>query len=397
VRARLLLLVIIPTISAIALGGISVSSSVRSAYADQRVETLATVSQWVVPLAQALENERDQTVFYISLAAGGRADALAGHAATAAAALSVVNRAFSTTDRFAAPLRSLAAQIGSAYSPQTRQAASTALTAMSGLQQLRDVSVGTKLPALVVVQEYTHLINEVLALDAQIAQLASDPALAQTVRVLGLVSAMQEQASQQRAILAAALLQRGFGPGALPLLQAAQSGQQSNLAAFDLSASAGQQRLWNTSVDKSFVYLADSEELQAISLQNATGSLASDPTTPADWFGAMSNTVDVQMSSVTRQLAAAIAGRASVLYDGAVRSAITVGLLLVVVAVVLTVFLGPSVARRLLRSRHYGRRNPARLLRLAGPGRRSQPIRDIESLGEEPGDGGRPADGTVSR
>ena len=99
--------------------------------------------------------------------------------------------------------------------------------------------------------------------------------------VLGLVSAMQEVASEQRAILAAALWQKFFGPGQLAALQAAQSAQQSDQASFDIAASVQQQQLWNTSINKSFVYQANSEELQAISLQDNQQSLATDPISPA--------------------------------------------------------------------------------------------------------------------
>ena len=168
----------------------------------------------------------------------------------AALQLSVVDRAVSSTDQSVARVRAVADQIDGSYSAQTQQAAATALTALNGLQYLRHSSIDTQLPLLVVVQKYTQVINDVLALDDQNAQGSSDPTLAQTVRVLGLVSAMQEEASEQRAILAAALLQGKFGPGELAALDAAQSAQQSNLAAFDISASVGQRLLWNNSVDR---------------------------------------------------------------------------------------------------------------------------------------------------
>jgi hypothetical protein len=202
-------------------------------------------------------------------ASGGRGYGLSANPAVrsnAALQLSVVDRAVSSTDQSVTRVRAVASQIDSSYSAQTQQAAATALTALNGLAYLRHSSIDTQLPLLVVVQKYTQVINDVLALDDQNAQGSNDPTLAQTVRVLGLVSAMQEEASEQRAILAAALLQGKFGPGELAALDAAQSAQQSNLAAFDISASVGQRLRWNNSVDGSFTYLANSEELQAISL-----------------------------------------------------------------------------------------------------------------------------------
>ena len=74
VRSRLLLLITIPTLTAVALGGIRIASSVQSALAYQRVLQLTTLSSDITALAQRLEDERDQTVYYIALGgAGGRA------------------------------------------------------------------------------------------------------------------------------------------------------------------------------------------------------------------------------------------------------------------------------------------------------------------------------------
>ncbi len=356
VRSRLLVLIVIPTASALALGSISITTSVRNALAYQRVETLARLGRHIVTLAQALEDERDQIVVYIAMgaSAGGRDAYLGGHKSDAAPQLSVIAKEFGATNRSAAQVRGMARQIGSSYSAQARQSASVALTALSGLASLRTVATTTKLPALVVVQEYTGVIDDVLALNDQIAQAANDPALGQTVQVLSLVSAMQEVASQQRAILAAALWQKSFGPGQLAALEAAQSAQQSEQASFDIAASIGQQRLWNTSINKSFVYQANAEELQAISLQESRASLASDPISPADWYGAMSNAVDVQMGSVTRALTNVIIARAGVLRKGAILTALIIGvgvLVLLVLALILTMIVGRSMVRPLRRLR----------------------------------------------
>ena len=358
VRSRLLLLIAIPTLIAVVLGGIGIASSLRSAQSYQRVESLANLGQQIIVLTQALEEERDQTAFYIALGAnGGRAagvSAIPSVRSQAALELSVITRSKNATDLALATVSDLSGQIGDSYSAQTQQAAATARAALGELPYLRTVSIGTALPALVVVQKYTQLIDDVLALNDQIAQSASDPQLAQTVRVLGLVSAMKEQASQQRAILAAALLRGRFDPGELDALNAAQSAQQSNLAAFDISADVGQRLLWNNSVDGSFTYLANSEEQQALTLQNNTGSLRADPTSAVDWFGAMSNTIDFQMGAVEHQLAAVVVSRAAALRKSAITEAVAVGALVIlalVIALLLTTVIGRSMIRPLQRLR----------------------------------------------
>ena len=77
VRSRLLLLIIIPTLTAVVLGGSRIVTSVQSALGYQRVEQLANMSYDVTGLAARLQDERDQTLEYIGEGTGGRPGTLA--------------------------------------------------------------------------------------------------------------------------------------------------------------------------------------------------------------------------------------------------------------------------------------------------------------------------------
>ncbi len=66
VRSRLLLLIAIPTLTAVALGGLRVSSSVQSASTYQRVQQLADLNSDITNLVQRLQDERDQTAYFIA-------------------------------------------------------------------------------------------------------------------------------------------------------------------------------------------------------------------------------------------------------------------------------------------------------------------------------------------
>src|SRR5262249_44967284 len=85
-------------------------------------------------------------------------------------------------------------------------------------------------PALVVAQKYNGIIGDLLVLEQNPSQGASDATLSQAVRVLGLVSRMKEDASEQRAILTAALIQHSLDPAARTALENAQSDQAASLA-----------------------------------------------------------------------------------------------------------------------------------------------------------------------
>jgi hypothetical protein len=355
VRSRLLLLVAVPTIAAVALGGFRVASSVQSEQRFERVHQLAILGQDDTSLVQALENERDHTVYYIALGVGGgRASVLPSRPKVRAAmTASQLGVQYAATDQAASQVRGLAQQLGSSYPRQIRQQAKTVLAALDGLPSLRAAAANTNMPVLTVVTRYASIVEDLLALDNGIGQIAGDPVLAQAVSTLGLVSQIKEEASQQRAILAAALLQGAFGPHELAALQNAVSAQQINLNALDSTASASQLQLWNADVSASFGNQASADELLAISLATnagGSGSLASDPTTADDWYNTMTNTIEYQMGRVQQQLVASITARASVLRKNAITGAVVdaiVVLLILLLAMAFTTVVGQSMVRSL--------------------------------------------------
>ena len=363
VRSRLLLLITIPTVAALVLGGASIATSVRSALTYERVQQRAVLGASIALLAPRLEDERDQTAYYIALPTTGRSTAM-GHGgsatdrANASQQLQVVINQQDAANQVVSQVRGLIAQVRPSYTPAARLEADTVLAELANLPSLRRAATTTKMPALVVVQKYTQVINDLLTLESDTAQGASDPTLSQAVRVLGLVSLMKEEASEQRAILAAALIQHSLPPSERIALANAQSLQQSNLEAFNLSATTAQRQLWNSSVSRSFVYLASSEEAQAVSLQEASPgnrqALSGDQTTPDDWYGAMKNEIDYQLGGVERNLAASVIARAGALRQAAATSAIATGaavLLFLALALLFTALVARSMVRPLRRLR----------------------------------------------
>src|SRR5487761_1777702 len=361
VRSRLLLLIAMPTVAALIFGGFSIFSSVRSAQTYQRVEQVATLGRDVTLLAQSLEDERDQTVYYIALGGnGGRANGLSGSAtirAGAAPELAAIHLQYEVTNAAAAKVTALARQIGSSYPAQTQQAAVAMQAALAGLRSLRDAATSTQLPLLVVVQKYAVPINAMVGFTNDIAQGAGDPALAQTVSVLALVSVMAEDASQQRGLLTAALIQGKFTPGELTAMQDSVSSQQTTLQAFDNTATPAQLQLWNSNVSRTSYGTASADEQQALSLAANSGpsaSLASDPTTPDDWYGVQSEAIRLDMGSVQQQLVGSVVSRAGTLRRNAIISAAIVGavvFLVLALAMLFTVVVGRSMVRPLRRLR----------------------------------------------
>ncbi len=364
VRSRLLLLIAIPTVTAVLLGGIRIGSSAQSALAYQRVVRLASLNGKITGLVQALQSERQDTITFITLGDnGGRSAVLSSKPAQAADArleLRILHHGdYAASSRLAGQVKSQLATIGAGYSDLTQQDARAAAAAIQGLGPLRTAATSSRLPALVVIQEYTNKINTLLALGDQVAVGSSDSALADGVRVVGLMSAMKEEASEQQALITAAhpsnligLSRTGFTPGIQAAISDAEAQQQANEAAFNSAATASQRQQFNGALSAPTVAGAQAQVQQAMSLARTASPGAEDPVIA----NAESSLYDVVsgMRSVEAQLVKSVIARSTTLRNSAITGVIisSVAVLLVLaLALVFTTIVGRSMVRPLRRLR----------------------------------------------
>ena len=359
VRSRLFLLVVIPTVTAVAAGGIFIASSVGSAVVHQRVLNLANLSGKTTGLVQALQVEREDTVRYIVLGSsnGGRG-ATAKSAIPSGPELGLLQHDYAITTGWADQVKALAGGIDGSYSTLAQQDAQAAVTAIGNLPAIRAAATGTQLPALIVIDEYATAINALLSVESQIAVGSSDSTLAGAVRVLGLVSGMKEQASQQQALLTSAL--RGdlislgsFGPAQQAAITDAQAQQQGDLNEFGTAATAAQHQLFNSVLSTSTVAQAEAQEQQAISLASSQSPIATDPTISVA-SSSLSYVVN-GMRSVEQNFSGAVISRAGSLHSGAITSAVIFSLavaLLLGIALAATILVGRSMVGPLRRLRN---------------------------------------------
>ena len=358
VRSRLLLLVIIPTVTAVAAGGVFIASSVRSALVNQRVVALANLSGTITGLVQALQNEREDTVRFIVLGSGD-----GGRGASPASAippdleLGLLKQDYAVSNGWASQVRALAGAIGGAYPALAQQDTQAAVTAIGDLPAIRAAATGTQLPAPIVINEYSTALSALLAVESQIAVGSGDSTLAGSVRVLGLVSSMKEEASQQQALLTSALgsdlVTLGvFGPAQQLAITDAQAQQQGNLDEFDTAATPAQRQLFNEALSGPNVVQAQAQEQQAISLASSKSPIATDPTI-SDASSALSYVVS-GMRSAEQQFADAVISQSGSLRSGAIASAIIYSFavaLLLGIALVSTILVGRSMVEPLRRLR----------------------------------------------
>jgi len=375
VRSRLLLLVALPTAAALVFGGFNVGSSIVSAQADQRTLQLSRLAGDVTSLVQALQNEREDTITFITLGTeGGRANkmgaapgtgvAVPGLTAAQAAApeLTLLTSDYSATTAAAAPVLSVAATIGSSYPALVQQQAQEAIAAIGDLPALRQAATDTELPPLTVINDYGTAITQLLSLENQVAAGSNDATLADSVRVLSLISNMKEEVAQQQAIVTSALVSSNTGlglVGATLLSSSAQSAlnqqaaeQAANQSAFALAATPAQRQLFNTALSSSLAATAQQQLQQATSLIDSGFNSTTDPTL-AVASSDSSYTVS-SLGSVEQQLVSSVISRATSLRDHAITLAIIIFLgvvLLLAITLAITTVIGRSMVGPLRRLR----------------------------------------------
>ena len=364
-RSRLLLLIAVPVLVAVAFGGLAIVSSLRTAQSYQQVQRLAVLAGDATNLAQALQNEREDTVAYIAMGnQGGRASALAPNTpanatekAAAADQLALVQSDYGASQRAASQVSSLAATIGGSYPALAQTQAQAAVTAIGDLPALRQAATTTRLPVLTVIEDYGTIITQLLTLENEVAAGSKDAALADNVLVTSLISSMKEEASQQQAIVTSALRPNQLGATqvsaeSLSVLNQEAAEQAANLSAFNLTATAAQRQLYNSALSSALAAEAQQE------LQQASSQLASNTTSASDpaFVVATGNAsyITSALGTVERQLMSSIIAQSGSLRDSAAGTALIEGvgvLLLLVLALVLIALVGQSMIGPLRRLR----------------------------------------------
>jgi signal transduction histidine kinase len=333
---RLIALIVIPVVTGMVFAGLRVGVAAGSAATFGRVERLAVLGQQVTGLAQAMEDERDLSAAYI---ADGRP----------AAGLPALRAQFQVTDAAAGKVSLLARGVGAAFPAQTRAAVAAVAARIADLPDLRSYAAGSQAPPLPVITDYSLAVADLFALDDDIAQQGGNAALVASVRTLGALSRMKDQASQQRAILATALAAGHFEPGVLDALTAAQAQQAADLASFQASATLSQNQDLSSTVAGPLVDQAEALEQRAIVTGTGGGVLSSGGAASRQWYTAVSYTV-ARMRLAEQQLAGSIVAQARTLHQGAARSAVDTGIAVLVVLVFVllaTVIIARSMVRPL--------------------------------------------------
>src|SRR5215831_17217448 len=218
---RLIALIAIPTVVAMAFAGLRVAAAAGSAANFGRSAQLAALGQQVTAWAQ----------------------------------------------RVGAQMR----EVGGAFPAQTQAGAAAVIARIADLPNLRSYAMAGNAPALTVITNYTLALADLFTFDDAIAQQAGSSALVASVRTLSSLSRMKNQASLQRAVLEAALVSGQFQPGTLDALTTAQTQQATDLASFGTSATLAETQALSNTVAGRPIDLAQAMERRAIVIGDGGG------------------------------------------------------------------------------------------------------------------------------
>ena len=334
VSTRLIAVIVLALLMGLIFGGLRVASAADSAAEFGRVSQLAALGQQVTGLVQALENERDQTTGLLPVANPIPKN---------------LSDAYDATDAAAAKVQSLAAGIGGSFPANIQSRVATMVSEITNLKALRTSGQS----ALAVIAGYATPINNMIALDDQIAQGTSDATLVNDVQTLNSLSLAKDQAAQQRALLFNALTQQIFADGVQQALATAESEELADRAAFKTTATTAEQNTFNNTVAGPRVNQAQEIEiyveglpLGTIGLDIGAGALGFGPkAAPVVWYAAQSGTVD-DMQQVELGVAQSIVARAQSLQSSAKSDALFTAI--VTALILLLVLLATVVVARSL-------------------------------------------------
>ncbi len=354
VRSRLVLLIAIPTATAVALGGSSIVSSWRSAIAYQRISTLAQLSSKVTALAYQLEYERDSTAWFIAYKTNPQTGALEKKLTTAATdQFQVVQNQYKITNRFVRPVMTGVAKISSSYPTGVVQDAHSVRAELATLASVRSSSLSAQANAVDVMSRYLSVIDVLLAFDDQIALTSNDPQLTSTVSALSQISRIENEYSIQRGVIVFALTVGKFEPNMYPVLTNSIANQQSDLQQFNNFATPDQYALYKVALASSLSDRVSASENSVTQFQQVNNTLANIGISPVEWFGNVRDTLGA-IRNVEKALVNQAVSRAQQLRKRAIIDAILIGaavLLVLIISLLFTVIVGRSMVRPLRRLR----------------------------------------------
>ncbi|MFG1682595.1 nitrate- and nitrite sensing domain-containing protein [Nonomuraea sp. NPDC049269] len=283
VRTRLISLIAIPTLVAVMLGGLRVTTSVSSAQQYQHISNVSTLVAQLGELSREMALERDLSAqFVASNRASAEKDQLE-------AQQDIVNASVTRTGAAATAAEDSLSDLG-------RKKLATVRTRLTQLTSLRATVTGSQLPPLPTMEKYSEAIAEMVQLYDEVTQGSTDEQLISTTAALQAMARYEEETSKLRGLLMIALVRGSFEEPEYKAFLDARSRRESARTAFRTAATVAQRQFFDNTVASVKVGRGEFYMNRAVFLTNTGLSLRRLDTSTSDdvsrWFESISDTVD---------------------------------------------------------------------------------------------------------
>ena len=334
-RSKLVAVLVIPAVAFVVVASVSIGASLSSARTLRSGSDLAALEHQTTALVHELQLERDQVIGAVS--SGKRP---AGGSFTTQQ--SAVDRAVGDYLRAEAPLRETA-------SPLLRAQLDAVRTRLGELRALRTATVSAALTEGAVFDEYSRVIGTLLGIDLQTALRGGDDQLTQSVRSFTDFARAKELTAQLRGTLYAIATRDRFGFGEFQRFADLLARQRAALQQFQNGATDAQRGLLGEVVKGQAVLAVGRIEQTAVNRQSQR-NLGLDP---QQWLAASTTEIQLQRGVESRLLDDVIVHSRQLVDDARVRSLVSTGVIVLILAVSLLTSLafGRSMVRPLRRLR----------------------------------------------
>ncbi|WP_283134206.1 sensor histidine kinase [Rhizohabitans arisaemae] len=343
VRSRLIALILIPTVVAVFLGGVSVTNAIKTGVEYQRLTEIAELVERISRLTHELERERDLTT--LALAEAGTANRPTR-----------VEGLHATVDRLSGEVRGRLDKIDQNHGTRERAKADRVGRWLDGLPGMRELAA-TQVPPRAAFDMYTRMIEDMSGLHDELGRDGDDAALFSDALALNALTQLKEAIARQRGILSVALAEKNLGYDDIADFLGAWSQQETELARFRSEAEPADLRFFDATVNGPQVNQTDAIRALVLNRVRAGTPVRDiDPRRTDDvkvWFDVSTATLD-RVRAVEERLTTSVVAAVRDLQSGETRGALVIGgltvaLLLLVLAI--TVGVARSLVRPLRRLR----------------------------------------------
>ena len=333
VRSKLIAVLVIPAVAFLVLASFGIGSLVRNAQAFDDGRRLAELGREVTALAHELQAERDLSAAFAESGNQGVGQALREQQPRA--------------DRAAADYRDAEEPLYDDLGQRLQGKFDAVRAGLNNLAALRESARSSSLTARASFTEYSRIVDQLLDVNADIAEPGGDEELAQSVRSFNDLSRAKEVTSQLRGLLYALAFQKRFEFGGFQDFSGLLAQQQAAFDEFQADATDQQRSLFADVVQGQAVLQVDRIQGDAVRRQSGADI------DPDQWLAASTTNMEL-LRSVESRLLDGVIGQSGALSSSAQRDALRNALLIALilgVALLALLVVARSMAQPLQRLR----------------------------------------------